>query len=479
MFASQSQPEISQGFWVAWRCYRESSPGVFSFDVLARRFDMSGGAQTGEIIVPENLTDAQEFPDISAYATGSFAGGFVATWTGPGSTNMDVLGRRFDVSGTAQTSDIILNQYRDNIQRFSRIAVMPSGDFAVIWEGVVVAGGDTDVAAAKFSAAGVQYPGTEQRINTTLSNDQRLADVAYSVLGRLIYTWTNQTMTVGDEVFYRIYNANMIAQTGETLGHVFQAYDQSHSSVSADNNGNFVISWMGLNPEGPPLGDENCIMRRQFNYLGTPINNELSVHGATTSAESLARVAMATDGRYVIAWSSQSGDTSGESVMARAFNADGTPHGNEFVVNSHTMNSQTQPDVSMLSDDKFVIAWQSYGQDNDGNGVYAKVFWWEAPTPTPTATPTNSPTGTPTRTGTPTITPTPTASPFPATATASPTMTSTWVPTRTPTQTPTASPTPAPLPAAGGPGTIILVGLFTLLIIGRMTGRWRSSEESE
>jgi len=28
-------------------------------------------------------------------------------------------------------------------------------------------------------------------------------------------------------------------------------------------------------------------------------------------------------------------------------------------------------------------------------------------------------------------------------------------------------------------GTIILVGLFTLLIIGRMTGRWRSSEESE
>jgi len=46
----------------------------------------------------------------------------------------------------------------------------------------------------------------------------------------------------------------------------------------------------------------------------------------------------------------------------------------EFQVNTYTLNSQNKPAVTMADDGRFVVAWESCGQDGDGRGVYAQRY---------------------------------------------------------------------------------------------------------
>ena len=62
-------------------------------------------------------------------------------------------------------------------------------------------------------------------------------------------------------------------------------------------------------------------------------------------------------------------DGSGNGIYAQRFNADGSKNGAEFLVNTHTSDSQYQPSVSSLTGGGFLISWQSWGQDGSSNGA--------------------------------------------------------------------------------------------------------------
>jgi hypothetical protein len=53
--------------------------------------------------------------------------------------------------------------------------------------------------------------------------------------------------------------------------------------------------------------------------------------------------------------------------------AEDSTDGDEFLVNTHTANSQEKPSVAFLSDG-FVVVWQSHGQDGDNYGIYAQMY---------------------------------------------------------------------------------------------------------
>ncbi len=81
-----------------------------------------------------------------------------------------------------------------------------------------------------------------------------------------------------------------------------------------------------------------------------------------------------TNGNFVITW--KDGDKSG--VYARMFDANQNTikvgGQNEFLVNTYTRNVQYSSTIAALKSGGFVIAWESYGQDNDGKGIYAQIF---------------------------------------------------------------------------------------------------------
>jgi hypothetical protein len=46
----------------------------------------------------------------------------------------------------------------------------------------------------------------------------------------------------------------------------------------------------------------------------------------------------------------------------------------EWMVNSYTVGAQYQQDVAVLADDSFVIVWESTDHDEDGDGVFGRVY---------------------------------------------------------------------------------------------------------
>src|SRR5262245_32401240 len=100
---------------------------------------------------------------------------------------------------------------------------------------------------------------------------------------------------------------------------------------------------------------------------------ETVVNTYTTGAQQNAAVSVGRDGRFVIVWQSPR-DGSGYAVAAQRFAADGTRLGAEIQVNSYVTGDQQRPAVAVAADGRFVVAWESYGQDGDDFGVFAQRF---------------------------------------------------------------------------------------------------------
>ena len=85
-------------------------------------------------------------------------------------------------------------------------------------------------------------------------------------------------------------------------------------------------------------------------------------------------VAAFPNGKFVVAWESNGQDGSSYGVYAQRYNAAGTAVGAEFKVNTYTTNNQMNPSVATFLDEGFVVAWESWNQDGSGDGVYAQRY---------------------------------------------------------------------------------------------------------
>lgn len=104
-----------------------------------------------------------------------------------------------------------------------------------------------------------------------------------------------------------------------------------------------------------------------------PATGEVRVNGVTQGGQAAPVVATLADGGYVVVWTSQ-GDGRGGGLYAQRYAADGTPIGTEFLVFVDANGGQTEPTVAALSGGGFVVAWNTYGRDDDMSGVFAQSF---------------------------------------------------------------------------------------------------------
>jgi Ca2+-binding RTX toxin-like protein len=121
-------------------------------------------------------------------------------------------------------------------------------------------------------------------------------------------------------------------------------------------------------------------MVRRFTNDG-PAANQEQVTVNSTHNEAPAIITL-TDGRYVVGWKDNFG-SSGD-VLARIFNADGTPAaqgGTQFLLSTTTQGQQNQLHLGALSDGRFVATWRTEDSggstgagDGSSTGIRARVF---------------------------------------------------------------------------------------------------------
>ncbi len=145
---------------------------------------------------------------------------------------------------------------------------------------------------------------------------------------------------------------------------------QNRPAVAAAADGRFVVAWQSFLQEGGVIG----VFARRFSSDGTPQAVEFQVNTVTVDEQDAPAVAAADDGGFVIAWASNSQDGFGHGVFARRFDSAGSALGVEFQVNTYTQAAQFHIAASAAPDGDFVVAWQSYYQDGNYAGVFARRF---------------------------------------------------------------------------------------------------------
>ena len=116
--------------------------------------------------------------------------------------------------------------------------------------------------------------------------------------------------------------------------------------------------------------------------MATPLRwgTEFLINTTTTGDQVAPSITALADGRFVVAWqdfSASPDDPSGYAVRAQVFNADGSPSGAEFLVNTTTTGYQVEPSITALADGRFVVAWRDDSaspDDPSGFAVRAQVF---------------------------------------------------------------------------------------------------------
>ncbi|MBM4397429.1 MAG: putative metal-binding motif-containing protein, partial [Deltaproteobacteria bacterium] len=185
--------------------------------------------------------------------------------------------------------------------------------------------------------------------------------------GRFIVAWQAQGQDgSGWGVYGRRFNADGTPDGGEVALAAWTSDDQTDPTIAAYDSG-YVAAWRSRGSDS-----DGGVFARRFSLTATAIGSEFRVHSATTGDQRAPALASLPDGRFAVAWQGP-GDGAGNAVFVKRYKLDGT-FSADARVNTYTTGDQTRPSVAYFPDGRFVMAWESAGQDGSGLGVYAQRF---------------------------------------------------------------------------------------------------------
>jgi hypothetical protein len=280
-----------------------------------------------------------------------------------------VYGNAFFANGSHKGYLVIANTYTTGAKSAVRFAADPTGNFVVVWSAAGEDGNGYGVFAHRYLSSDASE-GSEFRVNTITTGDQKLPAAARDGSGNFLVVW--QSGPIGAARCCTQIEAQRFDPSGNALGgefrvNTYSGLDNFFPDVAADSSGNFVIAWTSF-----PYGYSSQVLAERLSADGSPVGDPFLVNASTTIGASHPRVTRR-NGDFVIVWQ-ESSDGSGLAALGRRYAPDGSTLGPIFRVNTHTTGDQVLPAVSSKPDGGFVVAWESDGQDGSGKGIYAQKY---------------------------------------------------------------------------------------------------------
>jgi Ca2+-binding RTX toxin-like protein len=139
--------------------------------------------------------------------------------------------------------------------------------------------------------------------------------------------------------------------------------DQSDITVTALPDGRFVMMWTSADAGD---GSSLCVRGRVFFPDGSPAGDDFILNTTTNNAQLRPSAVALEDGRFLIVFESNAG-TGDESILGRVFEPDGSSSDDDFAINTTVGGAQFFSSVTALSDGRFMVVWQST-DTGDGAG---------------------------------------------------------------------------------------------------------------
>ncbi|HET7675490.1 MAG TPA: Ig-like domain-containing protein [Gammaproteobacteria bacterium] len=229
-------------FVIAWQNYGAGG----DIDIFVQRYRADGTPAGSEFQVNTYTSGTQEAPAVAMDAAGSF----VVAWEDDGGEDGDgggIFMRRYKADGTPAGSELQVNTYTSGNQQGPAVAMDAAGDFAVAWEDYGGEdGGGHGIFMQRYKADGTRG-GSEFRVNTHTSGDQRAPVVAMDAGGEFIVAWSDYSGIDGDGagVFAQRYKADGEPEGSEFHANSHTSEDQHSPAVAMDAAGDVVAAWWG------------------------------------------------------------------------------------------------------------------------------------------------------------------------------------------------------------------------------------------
>ncbi len=277
-----------------------------------------------------------------------------------------------------------MSSYTTGMQRDPQVAADGRGNFVVVGSSDGSTGDDSttcSVRAQRYRANGSSL-GAEFQANTYTTGDQATPSVASDVDRNLVIgvedvpgrKWRRRlaraaiVLAAATFGIAAIANAQFLANGPQFQVNGFTTGNQAASVVCADPSGGFVVLWQSTGSRGSDISGWS-VQRRHFSEHGESVSGDLQVNTFTTGSQYLSDVARDPLGGFLVVWQSQGSsgtDTSGTSVLAQRYDANGQPWGGELQVNTLTANDQKAGSLAFDGSGNALVVWMSGGVPGDG-----------------------------------------------------------------------------------------------------------------
>jgi hypothetical protein len=330
------------------------------------------GAQPvgSEFKINSYTTSAQRYPSVASDASGNF----VVVWGSVGQDGSDegIFGQRYDSAGSALGSEFRVNSFTTNNQRLPSVASDTSGSFVVVWDSYGQDGSQEGIFGQRYDSGGVPQ-GDEFQVSSYTTRPQQIPSVASDASGDFVAVWESlqdDSPGGGVGIFGQRYDSGGGALGTEFHVNSFQDYNQLSPSLASDAAGNFVVIWESYYQENEGFWG---IFGQRYDSAGSALGSEFHVNSTEEFYQRYPCVASDASGNFVVVWSGNGqGDANG--IFGQRYDSAGGTLGSEFRVNSYTTSAQRYPSVASDASGNFVVVWGSLGQDGSDEGIFGQRY---------------------------------------------------------------------------------------------------------
>ncbi len=357
----------SGDFVVVWEHWAVGDRGHLTPDIRGQRFDRFGNPVGGESTVNTSTARWQFAPSITVNPDGSS----VVVWRSDHMPPDGLFGQRFDPSGGALGSEFQIASAQFMYYGSNRLGLdsADNGDFVVVWPNRDAS--SHGVAGRRYDSSGSPL-GEEFQVNSYMTDSQSEAQVAAGPDGDFVVVWSSFGQDGdGSGVFAQRFDAS-----GGRVGSEFQVNSyvtgfQSEPALDIGADGELVVVWSSSEQDGSGWG----IFGQRYDADGSPAGDEFRVNSRTTGSQSQPSVTVANQGSFVVSWQGPFSDGSyDDDILAREFAADGTPTTEDFRVNSLTRGNQGVPRIAADEDGDYVVVWNGAYVEGSGYEVFGQRY---------------------------------------------------------------------------------------------------------
>jgi len=361
------------GFVVSWTDESALGDGSGS-SIKVQRYDAMGAAVGGEVLVNSATAGNQ----VDSWVAGLANGGFVVTWDDPSTqgagTGSSIKAQVYDASGATVGGELLVSSQPARETAGPTVTGLVNGNFVVTWWDDSSQTGDGSglaIRAQLFDATGLKI-GTEFAVNTLTDGAQNGPMITALANGGFVATWTDN----GGELPAQIFNA-----AGARVGSVLLADSTApsnhfHPSITALANGGFVVTWADEDLTGPFTG-VFALKAQIFSDTGAKVGGQIIVPVDSAGQADPVITGLA-NGGFVVAWEDRApGDGSDYGIRAQMFDANGAKVGGAILINTVTAGHQEFPAIDALANGGFVVTWTDDSHtlgDTSGTSIKAQIF---------------------------------------------------------------------------------------------------------